>query len=97
MRKLIFAAALALAACHPSVPEPGAPTDGMPADSAPPPDVPPDTPPPVEPPTTAMETMAGAGALSAPGGYTLDVQLGGMTRAQAASADDTLDTSPVLH
>jgi hypothetical protein len=97
MRTLLFAAALALAACHPSVPEPGTPTDAMPADSEPPPDVPPDAAPPVEPPSTAMETVAGAGAMSATGGYTLDVQLGGMTRAQAASADDTLDTSPVLH
>jgi hypothetical protein len=92
MRTLCLAAFLALAACHPSVPEQAtdAGVPDQPIDAAP------DATPPVKPPSTAMDTMSAAGHLTA-GAYTLDVQLGGMTRSSATAADYGLDSNPVLH
>jgi hypothetical protein len=91
LRHFAFGALLALAACHPSVPEAGQPDAGT---VPPTPDAMPDSQP--LPPPTAMETVSAAGHLTA-GTFTLDVQLGGMTRSSASAADYGLDTAPVLH
>ena len=101
MRTLLAAALLALAACHPSLPDPGTGDDtAVPPDARIPdaeiPDVEPPPPPPIEPPGTAMETVSAAGHLTR-GADTFDVQLGGVSRATSATPDATLDTAPVLH
>jgi hypothetical protein len=96
MRTLVVAALLALAACHPSVPQVGDPdagTDPIEHDGAVPDAEPPA---PVAAPGTAMETVSAAGHVTADG-YALDVQLGGMTRGAAVTGTTTLDTAPVLH
>ncbi|MCE9575723.1 MAG: hypothetical protein K8W52_21415 [Deltaproteobacteria bacterium] len=95
MRTPALLAALALAACNPSVPH-GGDFDAAPAvtiDAAPDANV---DAAPIAPPSTAMETVSAAGHLTA-GAYAFDVQLGGATRAAATRGTTALDTAPVLH
>jgi hypothetical protein len=95
--RLVLAALLAAAlagACTPGVPRVTPDDDPIDAGDARELDAPVDAAP-IVPPGQAMETLSGAGRVTA-GDLTLDIVLGGAPRGRTSDGTHTLDAAPVL-